>query len=291
MKRTSKMFLAVFATLAIIITGLSADYPVQANESDTTALISAAQAALETMNVSNDTTAVDVMATVQEAIGDMAATWTRDFYQQRAVNGILIKVDGEEVGRTELRDGFITGTITVTGVDGPADITVNLSIAAVCETLFYTSADVADPDTYVLGSNTYAPDSFDAKVAVIPDSVTIVSNSTFKDLSTLEVLIVPDSVTKFDWAQCEGCSNLKVAVLGDGITSMSGKNFWNCTSLQYVKLPQNLVQVGENSFNGCSSLNDLILPSSVMTLKGSALRGSGLYELILPSNLSTISSV
>ena len=292
MKKIGKMFLSIFTLLAVLTTGLSAKFPALALELDaTTTLVSQAQVAVETMNVSNDTTAADIITVVQDAIGEATATWSRDFYLQRAVNGAIVKVDGEEIGRTETRDGYISGTITITSVDGTANIAINLPITATYESLFYTATEVANPDDYIFGSNTYVPDSFTAKAAVVPETVTTVSNSTFKSFSSLEVLIVPDSVTNFDWAQCRDCPNLKVVILGDGITSMGGENFWNCTSLKYVRLPKNLVQIGENSFNGCSSLKDLILPSSVTTLKGSAFRGSGLYELILPSDLSTISSV
>ena len=292
MKKIGKMFLSIFTLLAVLATGLSSKFPALALElAATTTLVSQAQVAVETMNVSNDTTATDILTVVQDAIGDATATWTRDFYLQRAVNGAIVKVDGVEIGRTETRDGYISGTVTITSVDGTVDIAINLPITATYESLFYTATEVANPDDYIFGSSTYAPDSFTAKVAVVPETVTTVSNSTFKGFSSLEVLIVPDSVTNFDWTQCKDCPNLKVVILGDGITSMGGENFWNCASLKYVRLPKNLVQIGENSFNGCSSLKDLILPSSVTTLKGSAFRGSGLYELILPSDLSTISSV
>ena len=292
MKKIGKMFLTIFTLLAVLATGLSSKFPALALElAATTTLVSQAQVAVETMNVSNDTTATDILTVVQDAIGDATATWTRDFYLQRAVNGAIVKVDGVEIGRTETRDGYISGTVTITSVDGTVDIAINLPITATYESLFYTATEVANPDDYIFGSSTYAPDSFTAKVAVVPETVTTVSNSTFKGFSSLEVLIVPDSVTNFDWTQCKDCPNLKVVILGDGITSMGGENFWNCASLKYVRLPKNLVQIGENSFNGCSSLKDLILPSSVTTLKGSAFRGSGLYELILPSDLSTISSV
>ena len=171
------------------------------------------------------------------------------------------------------------------------DIAFELPIKAGYETFSYTADDVADPLDYTFNGNTYQPDGFTAKVVIVPDDVTTVANVTFKGLNTLEVLIVPDSVTKFDWTQCEDCPNLKVVIFGDGITTMGGQNFQRCTSLQYVRLPKNLAQIGENSFRDCTSLEDIIIPASVTAIKGSAFRGSSLHDIILPTNVETLSSV
>ena len=98
MKKIGKMFLSIFTLLAVLATGLSSKFPALALElAATTTLVSQAQVAVETMNVSNDTTATDILTVVQDAIGDATATWTRDFYLQRAVNGAIVKVDGVEV--------------------------------------------------------------------------------------------------------------------------------------------------------------------------------------------------
>ena len=76
MKKIGKMFLSIFTLLAVLTTGLSAKFPALALELDaTTTLVSQAQVAVETMNVSNDTTAADIITVVQDAIGEATATW------------------------------------------------------------------------------------------------------------------------------------------------------------------------------------------------------------------------
>lgn len=292
MQRVSKQPLAILLVLAILVTCLTSLFPVQAEgETEAEKAAAAAQAIVNAMTVSNETTADGILTAVNKAIGEATAAWSNEFFMLRAVNGAIVQVDGVEKGRTEVRDGFITGMITVTSGEDKADVVIDRTILAAYETFSYVATDVADPDSYCADGTTFVPANFSAKVVIVPDDVTTIANSTFKNLSSLEVLIVPDSVTKFEWTQCEGCSNLKVAILGDGITKLEGNNFSDCASLKYVKLPKGLTKVGEKTFYRCTALEDLILPSTVAGFGGSAFRATGLHELVLPTEVtSSVSS-
>ena len=108
-------------------------------------------------------------------IGEATASWSSDFFMLRAVNGAIVQVDGVEKGRTEVRDGFITGMITVTSGEDKADVVIDRSILAAYETFSYVATDIADPDSYCADGTTFAPANFSAKVVIVPDDVTTVS--------------------------------------------------------------------------------------------------------------------
>lgn len=69
-------------------------------------------------------TADDILSAVNDVIGEATASWSSDFFMLRAVNGAIVQVDGVEKGRTEVRDGFITGMITVTSERIKADVVI-----------------------------------------------------------------------------------------------------------------------------------------------------------------------
>lgn len=262
-------------------------------EEDIAELANAASEALSKLKLTNDVTAADIEEAAAAAIdnADVRFSWKQELFKLRAVNGAIVKVDGTEAGRTDVREGYILGVLTLTAGSQTADVLVSLPIEGTYEEFSYTAADVADPLDYSFNGNTYQVDSdFDSKVVIIPEDITTVADETFLNCSSLEVLIVPDSVIKFDWSQCKDCPNLKVVIMGDGVTKTEGHNFMNCTSLKYVRLPENLTKVGENTFRDCVELKNLILPASVTEFTGSALRGTGLTDLILPTNVEKMTA-
>ena len=78
MKKIGKMFLSIFTLLAVLATGLSSKFPALALElAATTTLVSQAQVAVETMNVSNDTTATDILTVATHSnFESIQSAWT-----------------------------------------------------------------------------------------------------------------------------------------------------------------------------------------------------------------------
>ena len=103
MQRVSKQPLAILLVLAILVTCLTSLFPVQAEgETEAEKAAAAAQATVNTMAVSNETTADDILSAVNDVIGEATASWSSDFFMLRAVNGAIVQVDGVEKGRTEV---------------------------------------------------------------------------------------------------------------------------------------------------------------------------------------------
>ena len=95
MQRVSKQPLAILLVLAILVTCLTSLFPVQAEgETEAEKAAAAAQAIVNAMTVSNETTAEGILTAVNKAIGEATAAWSNEFFMLRAVNGAIVQVDG-----------------------------------------------------------------------------------------------------------------------------------------------------------------------------------------------------
>lgn len=79
-------------------------------------MITDVRTALNALAVTNNTSAADIEASVEAAINNASLTvsWKQPFFKLRAVNGAIVRVDGVEKGRTDVRDGLVSGILTLT---------------------------------------------------------------------------------------------------------------------------------------------------------------------------------
>ena len=72
------------------------------------------------------------------------------------------------------------------------------------------------------------------------------------------------------------------------VNSIGENAFSDCPELCSVALPDNLTEIKKSTFSNCTSLRSLKLPSQLSVIKESAFSNSGLKELEINTNLSTI---
>ena len=85
-----------------------------------------------------------------------------------------------------------------------------------------------------------------------------------------------------------GCSELTLSELADDVTSIGQNAFSGCEKLAWTKLPSGLVGEIQASFNGCEMLKITEIPTGVTKLNNSALRGTAIEEIAIPSGCALV---
>ena len=74
------------------------------------------------------------------------------------------------------------------------------------------------------------------------------------------------------------------------VTSIGFGAFYLCKALETLTLPETLTTIGNNAFYGCSSLKHVDLPQSLRSIAMWGFRDSGLTEIFIPKNLTSLGS-
>ncbi len=75
-----------------------------------------------------------------------------------------------------------------------------------------------------------------------------------------------------------------------GITTIESAAFSRCWNLSSVTIPSGLIAIDYHAFNGCTKLTNIELPDSVAQIGSEAFCNTGIKEVVLPDNLSTVYS-
>lgn len=84
--------------------------------------------------------------------------------------------------------------------------------------------------------------------------------------------------------QFEGCPLTEVTLI-EGFTEIATYGFYQCRQLVTVHLPTTLKIIDSSAFFGCSQLASINLPEGLEELGFSAIRGTALTSVVLPSTL------
>lgn len=99
----------------------------------------------------------------------------------------------------------------------------------------------------------------------IPKSVTVIRNEAFFGCSALMQVTIPDNVTHLGAGALEGCSALSCVRLGSGLKYIGSRAFACCSSLKEISLPESLQQIDIHAFNG-SGITELYIPKNVSSV-------------------------
>ncbi|MGM9841495.1 MAG: leucine-rich repeat domain-containing protein [Candidatus Limisoma sp.] len=87
-----------------------------------------------------------------------------------------------------------------------------------------------------------------------------------------------------------GITTLKNLTIGNMIGEIYPYAFKDCTALENVVLGNQITAIGNEVFSNCSALQYISFPESLESIGSSAFYGSGLKELVLPGNVTKVSS-
>lgn len=270
------------------------------NEADVYA--NSAQKAIDNLIVDRNTTAEDLMDTVNNAVNDenVEFVWIDPFKKVTPVDSAVIYLDGELIASTDKQDGGIYATIGMTVGKHTRVLFIEKELAAVTERFSYTAADKAPDRAFTIENGVLTGYEGSYKLVIIPNSVSRINVdsplSTSKHgnlnhgecncLDLIETVIVHERLSYMDWVTFSGLTNLKVAIIGSG--NLAGMNFQSCISLMYVKLHDSMTTMGQAAFRYCTALKSIKLPSKLTTLGENALRESGITDVIIPDTVTTV---
>lgn len=152
-----------------------------------------------------------------------------------------------------------------------------------------------------------------AETVTVPDIVTSIGSYAFANNTTLREVYIPDTVTSMGshvFTECEvlqsvrlsenlnaieeeafsGCSSLEQVTVPDSVQALCIHAFDDCKSLRDVRLGKNLRLIGWNAFARCKSLKTVRLPERLEQISLNVFYGSGLEEIYIPKNVSSLSS-
>ena len=123
---------------------------------------------------------------------------------------------------------------------------------------------------------------------VVPNTVTNIEERAFEDCINLEKIEIPDSVINIGDYVFKDCEKLDNIIIPDTVTKIGQGTYSGCTSLTTAKLPNKIVNIPEGMFQDCTSLITIDLPTTITAIKQNAFKNTGLTELTLPENITTI---
>lgn len=125
----------------------------------------------------------------------------------------------------------------------------------------------------------------------IPSSVTTINSRCFYGCSALESVTIPNSVTKIDYQCFYNCSALTSITIPNTVTGLGSYCFYGCLSLNNLTFeePCQITSIYDGCFYNCSSLQSVILPDSITKIGTYSFSNSGLTEINLSNNLTTMS--
>ena len=275
------------------------------SESEADVYANLAQTALDNLAVDRETTADDLINSVNAAIDDenVNFVWIDPFKKITPVDSADIYLDGELIASTDKQDGGIYATIGIIVGEHTRLVLFERELAATTERFSYTSKDKAPDSAFTVENGVLTGYEGSYKLIVVPDSVSRINiNSPLsgnkhaalnhgecKCIESIEAVIISNRVTYLDWVTFSKEVNLKVAVINSS-ANLSGMNFYHCDSLKYVKLSDSIATIGQETFRYCASLKAIELPLQLKTLGESALRDSGIKDVTLPDTVTTIGS-
>lgn len=128
----------------------------------------------------------------------------------------------------------------------------------------------------------------DLTAMMVNEGARYVSLNTFTNCTNLKYISLPNTITGIGNGAFEGCTSLTQISIPDSVTTLQSNVFKNCTSLKNVKLPNSITQLSMDLFANCSSLTQITIPESVSHIMAGAFDNTGLQEIIIPENVTSI---
>lgn len=176
---------------------------------------------------------------------------------------------------------------------------------------FGSGGKVVFPDGVMRLSSSLFEGNEKIKSVIIPDSVQIICDGVFKNCTALEEvrlgngvteirsfafygctalkeINIPDSVTAVGISAFEGCSALTQVTIGDGVRALDETAFKGCSALSGVQLGNGLRRIRYGVFAGCKDLKTITFPQSLSEVNLHAFGDSGIEELYIPKNVSSV---
>lgn len=149
------------------------------------------------------------------------------------------------------------------------------------------------------------------KTVTLPNTITEIGWAVFQDCNDLESINIPTGIDYVPYDYCEGCEKLKSVQMHDGIRTIRHDAFYGCASLENIKVNDQITSIESNAFYGCAKLaltklpdaltligssafrdmkamtGSLTIPAGVITIDGSAFRGSGITAVTLPEGITS----
>lgn len=121
----------------------------------------------------------------------------------------------------------------------------------------------------------------------IPSGVTVLNSSLFSNCKALKSFTIPSTITTIK-TSCFSSSGLVDAVIPDSVTTVENSAFYNCQSLKNIKFSANMTKIPVYMLGYCQSLRSVTIPSNITNIENSAFYSSGLRELYIPKETTTI---
>ena len=127
------------------------------------------------------------------------------------------------------------------------------------------------------------------KSITIPNTVLTIGFRAFANCANLTEINIPPYVTEIGSYAFENCTGLTSLNLPKRINKLNSHAFGGCTGLKSVYIPKAL-EYASSPFWHCSALENVTYEAGRTTVPDGLFRGSGLREIALPENVTSIGS-
>ena len=205
-----------------------------------------------------------------------------------------------EAATWELSEDFTTLTISGTGdvtsrpwinASGLVEtIIVGEGITSLCDYAFHdfvVATDIQLPET-LTAIGAWCFYHCDALVHVeLPAGLTGLGKGAFSGCDVLESIVIPEGITEIPEDLLSWCKKLVSVEMSEKVTGIGASAFALCESLSEINVPNTITKLGGDAFLSCKSLTSFEWPEAIRTV-GTALRLSGITELVLPETVERI---
>lgn len=118
--------------------------------------------------------------------------------------------------------------------------------------------------------------------------VTGIGAEAFRNLEGITSVTLPNSITNIGMAAFQSCYDLTNINIPGSVLSIGQYAIYSCDDLTTATLGDGLTTIGTSMFSGCSSLNSIVIPNSVTSIEPFAFYGTGMTNVIMSAQLSSI---
>ncbi len=110
----------------------------------------------------------------------------------------------------------------------------------------------------------------------------------FMGCTSLENIVLPSRLKFINVDVFSGCTGLKSISIPANVTGLDSRAFSGCTSLESVTFEGNPGTIGDEVFKQCKKLSTITLPDSITQIGEYVFEESGLKEITLPANVTSL---
>ena len=125
----------------------------------------------------------------------------------------------------------------------------------------------------------------------IKSGVTEIGSQAFHNCRNITGVSIPEGITTVS-AGCFGyCYEITSIVFPSTCINFefnTGRQFAECYKLESVNFPEGTTRVPTYVFLDCTALKHIILPQSTLVIGGGAFQNSGIEDIVIPSNVTTV---